>query len=218
MFPRKRTTPATTTAAPAVVAPITTAAPAAPIVKKKPMTQLKNQFGEVDTQPLWYRLKVAANTAKAGGTATQCFDVKRNQAPHLTNLEEIGAMPNSAEFHVSAIEIVPNANCSAAALKAFLANNRLLMTVGTKNFERVNQPAVIFHSAGTVADSTLDNAARIGAGLYTFKAGEEVHLDPNQPFDLRFVADDDGWATGAGEVLDVFVLLRGQKRSKVSVG
>jgi hypothetical protein len=213
---KRRMTPS---AAPAASLPpgANAAVPTLPPQRKK-MNQIKSQFGEVDTQPLWFRLKVAENTAVAAGVSLDTFTTKKNQNPHLTNLEEIGAMPNSAEFFVSAVEVVPNTSCNLVALQKFLAHARLVLEIGTKNFERINQPAVLFHSAGITPGVGLDNSARIGAGLYTIKAGEEIHLAPDQPFRLRFVADADGIALGAGEFLDCYVILRGQKRSKVSVG
>jgi hypothetical protein len=177
------------------------------------MGQKTSQFRDVDTQPLWFRARVPGNQALAGNTSIDLFTQKKNQAPHLTNLEEVGAMPNSAEFFVAAVELVKQPGMVQSAFEKLLATSRLILEVGTKNFERVNQPAALFLAAGGIG-----NVATIRQGLYTLKMGEEIHLAADQPFRLRLGLDDHGLTLAAGEDLDFLCILRGQKRSRVSVG
>ncbi|HJV39998.1 MAG TPA: hypothetical protein VJ549_00515 [Geothrix sp.] len=165
---------------------------------------------ERDTQPLWFRTIIAGATVITGNARTYIFNKQKNTDPDLTNLELAGAMPTTSGYKVTGIELRPNANCSAPALAAFLANHRLKIEVGAKNFEKVNQPCVMFPSLSSVA--SLGNSTAFSGGAYLFNPSEEIKLQPGQTFNVYFEADRDGAIIGgAGDVLDLIVSFRGQK-------
>ena len=172
-------------------------------------------FQECDTQPLFYRARVAVGAIGALGKL-DFFTQKKNAAPHLTNCEEAGSMPNTSGFMVAGIELVPNANCTAAAFKAMLASCRLMIEVGTKGIEKINQPAVFFGASNHTG--AADNTATIKTGIYRLNPGEEISLEPDQPFRIYLQADDAGFTVANGEVLDFYIKLWGQKRGRVSLG
>lgn len=179
-------------------------------------TSVLNSLPEVDTQPLWHRLILPGATVIAGNARTFCFNKQKNNDPDLTNLELAGQMPNTSEYKVTAIELRPNASCTAAALNAFLANHRLVIEVGAKGFEKVNQPAALFPAMAQVA--ALNGQASIQHGLFKFQGGEELYLQASQTFNVYFVADRDGATLGVGaDLLDLNVIFWGQKTSKVAV-
>lgn len=208
MFPRRRLTPRLPAAAPAAAFPI-------PALQEKPMALVatkNSQYQDVDTQPLWFRARVAGNQTLGARTSLDLFTARKNASPHLTNAEEAGSMPNSAEFFISGLELVKQPTMAQAAFDKLLANGRLVLEVGTKNFEKVNQPAALFAGVDSVV------ATSIKRKLYLLKPGEEIHLAADQPYRVRLEMDDDGMALALGEDLDFLCLLHGQKRSKVSVG
>lgn len=178
--------------------------------------QVLNNVPEADTQPLWFRLIMAGATVIAGNTRTYVFNRAKNTDPDLTNLEVAGQMPNTSEYKVAAIEIRPNASCTQAALNAFLANHRFKVEVGAKNFEKINQPCVMFPSLADVAG--LHAEASVQHGLYLLKPGEELYLQASQTFNVYFEADRDGGVLGVvADLLDVIIVFHGQKVSKVAL-
>lgn len=182
----------------------------------QPTAQVLTNVPEKDTQPLFFRAIIPGNTVIAGNTRTYIFNKAKNTDPDLTNLEVAGQMPATSEYKASAIEIRPNANCTAPALAAFLANHRLKVEVGAKNFEKVNQPCVLFPSMANV--SSLNDSATNPHGLYKFNLGEELYLQASQTFNIYFEADRDGATIGGvGDLLDVIVILHGQKSAKVAL-
>lgn len=198
--------------------PAVAPAGAAPVQYRTPMAvpQVLASAPEKDTQPLWFRVIMAGATAIAGNARTYIFNKQKNTDPDLTNLEVAGQMPNTSEYKVSAIEIRPNANCTAPALNAFLANHRLKIEVGAKNFEKLNQPAVMFAPGANVAG--LGFAESVPHGLYRFNPGEEIYLQASQTFNVYFEADRDGGVLGAAaDLLDCIVVLHGQKAGKVAL-
>lgn len=190
----------------------TNAATVAAPVYMPPQSQKLKNFTEVDTQPLFWRAKIAAGTI-AGLTRIDAFTAKRNSAPHLTNSEEIQAMPSTSAYSVASVELVPNGNCDPGDFRAMLASCRLVIEVGTKGMEKLNQPCAFLASS---VHTGVDNTASVRAGLYTFNPGEEIAFDPDQPFRVYLQADDAGFKVTTS--LDFFIKLRGQKRSKVSLG
>lgn len=198
--------------------PSGTAATVAPVQYRAQMAapQVLNNAPEKDTQPLWFRLIMAGATVIAGNARTFIFNKQKNTDPDLTNLEVAGQMPNTSEYKVSAIEIRPNANCTAAALNAFLANHRMKIEVGAKNFEKLNQPCVMFAPGANVA--SLGFSESVPHGLYRFNPGEEIYLQASQTFNVYFEADRDGANLGVGtDLLDCIVVLHGQKAGKVAL-
>ncbi|HZU53209.1 MAG TPA: hypothetical protein VFF77_04910 [Holophagaceae bacterium] len=191
---------------------------AAPIQEARTMAapSVLSSLPEVDTQPLWHRLILPGATVIAGNARTYCFNKQKNIDPDLTNLELAGQMPNTSEYKVTAIELRPNGACTAAALNAFLGNHRLVIEVGSKGFEKVNQPAVMFPSLVNVAG--LNGNASIQHGLFKFQGGEELYLQASQTFNVYFAADRDGATLGAGaDLLDMNVIFWGQKSAKVAL-
>lgn len=190
--------------------------PAKPAATKMAAPQVMSSVAERDTAPQWFRIIIAGATVIAGNARTYAFNKAKNTDPDLTNLEVAGAMPSTSEFKVSAIELRPNSNCAATALNTFLSNHRLKLEVGSKGFEKVNAPCVMFPSLSDVAG--LHNSQTSQIGLFRFNPGEEVYLQASQVFNLYFEADRDGCTVGgAGENLDLIVVLHGQKASKVSL-
>jgi hypothetical protein len=169
----------------------------------------------VDTQPLFYRQRVAVGAIGPLGKL-DFFTMKKNQAPHLTNCEEAGSMPNTAGFKIAGIELIPNANCSADAFHAMVAASRLVIEVGTKGIEKVNQPAVFFGASNKAG--AADNTATVKTGIYRLNPGEEISLEPDQPFRVYLQADDIGFTVASGQVLDFYLKFWGQKRGRVSLG
>ncbi|HEU4951531.1 MAG TPA: hypothetical protein VFT46_06250 [Holophagaceae bacterium] len=181
-----------------------------------PAPSILNNVPETDTQPLWFRLVLPGATVLAANARTFVFNKQKNTDPDLTNLEVAGQMPNTSEYRVSAIELRPNANCTSPALDAFLANHRLKIEVGAKNFEKVNQPCGLFPSMAQVAG--LNGQASIQHGLYRFNPGEELYLQASQTFNVYFEADRDGATLGAAaDLLDLLVVFWGQKSAKVAL-
>lgn len=172
-------------------------------------------FQEVDTQPLFYRQRVPVGSIGALGKL-DFFTMKKNAAPHLTNCEEAGSMPNTAGFKIAGIELVPNANCSANAFHAMVAACRLVIEVGTKGIEKVNQPAAFFGASNHTG--AADNTSTVKTGIYRLNPGEEISFEPDQPFRVYLQADDAGFTVASGEVLDFFIKFWGQKRGRVSLG
>lgn len=178
--------------------------------------QTLSNVPEKDTQPLWFRVIMAGATVIAGNARIFAFNKAKNTDPDLTNLEVAGQMPASSEYKISAIEIRPNANCTAPALAAFLASARLKVEVGAKNFEKVNQPAVMFPSLSNVA--SLSHAAGTPQGLFRFNPGEELYFQASQTFNVYFEADRDGMTLGAAQdLLDFVLVFHGQKAAKVAL-
>lgn len=194
-------------------AAVPVALPIAPVRQK---ASRLDGFQEVDTQPLFYRLKLAASTNVPALGKIDAFVEKKNLKPHLTNCEEAGSMPNTCGYRIAGIELVPNANCSAAAFRAMLAASRLVIEVGTKGMEKMNQPAVFFGSASRA--SVIDTSATVREGVYRLNPGEEINLEPDQPFRVYLQMDDAGFTVPAGETLDFYVKFWGQKRGRVSLG
>jgi len=215
MFGRTRITPKAKRANPAT--PATPAAPVvAPLPEPKPMPL--DNIGEKDTQPLFFRLTQAANAAQAGNSKVALFNVTRTTNPDKTNLEVANGMPNTSRFICSGVEIRVNPNTTAAALAMFIAHTRLVLNVGAKGYEKINQPTVMFPGLGGVRNVTgLDFSTPDVRGLHTFNPGEEVKLQESQTFDMRFEVDATGYILGAGDVLDIVVVLKGQKQSQVAL-
>lgn len=175
-----------------------------------------NNLPEADTQPLWYRVIIPGATVIAGNARTYIFNKQKNTDPDLTNLEVAGQMPNTSQFKVAAIEFRPSPLCTAPALNSFLTNHRFKVEVGAKNFEKVNQPCVLFPSMANLGG--LNNNATAQHGLYIFKPGEEIDLQPSQTFNVYFEADRDGGTIGAAaDLLDLVVIFWGQKLAKVAL-
>ena len=178
--------------------------------------QALNTVPEKDTQPLWFRLVLPGATVIGANARTYLFNKQKNTDPDLTNLEVAGQMPNTSEYKVAAIEIRPNGSCTAPALNAFLNHHVLKIEVGAKNFEKVNQPAVMFASLANIAG--LNSNASVGQGLYRFNNGEELYLQASQTFNVYFLADRTGATLGAAQdLLDCVVVLHGQKAAKVAL-
>lgn len=197
-----------------------TPTPAAAVVaipqEKRPMSL--NQVGEKDTQPLFHRLVLAAATNVAGRSRIRIFDKAQNINPELTNLEVAGAMPNTSRFTCAGVEIRVNPNTTAAALAMFIARTRLTLNVGAKNYEKLNQPTVMFPGIAAVKGvAGVDFTASDAKGIYTFNPGEEVVLQESQTFDAGFEVDPAGFILGAGDLLDIVVVLKGQKQSVVAL-
>ncbi|WP_257303402.1 hypothetical protein [Geothrix campi] len=216
----KRAVPATpaTPATPGISAtPATAAAPVATSPQEIRTMALDN-IGEKDTQPLFFRLTQAANAAQAGNSKVPLFNVTRTTNPDKTNLEVANGMPNTSRFIVSGVEIRVNPNTTAAALAMFIAHTRLVLNVGAKGYEKLNQPTILFPGLGGVRNITgLDFSTSDVRGLHTFNPGEEVKLQESQTFDMRFEVDATGYTLGAADVLDVVVILKGQKQSQVAL-
>jgi hypothetical protein len=211
MFKKTRLIPAVKPAAP-TIAPLVVA----PIPEKRPMSL--NQLGEKDTQPLFHRFVMAANAAAVGRTRLPIFNTTKNLNPETTNLEVASAMPNTSRFTTAGIEIRVNPNTTPAALAMFIAHTRLAINVGAKNYEKLNQPTVMFAGLGGVKNITgLDFAAGTPQGLYTFNPGEEIVFQESQTFDARFEVDPAGFVLGAADVLDVVIVLKGQKQAVVAL-
>jgi hypothetical protein len=178
--------------------------------------QALNAVPETDTQPLWFRLVLPGATVIGANARTYIFNKQKNTDPDLTNLEVAGQMPNTSEYKVAAIEIRPNGSCTSAALNAFLNHHVLKIEVGAKNFEKVNQPAVMFASLANIAG--LNNNASVQQGLYRFNNGEELYLQASQTFNVYFLADRAGATLGTtSDLLDCIVVLHGQKAAKVAL-
>lgn len=198
--------------------PTATPGAPAPAFQRMPMAapQVLTNVPEKDTQPLWFRMIMAGATVIAGNARTFIFNKAKNTDPDLTNLEVAGQMPNTSEYKVSAIEIRPNGNCTAAALNSLLANHRLKIEVGAKNFEKLNQPAVMFAPSANVAG--LGFSESVPHGLYRFNPGEEIYFQASQTFNVYFEADRDGATLGVlADLLDVIIVLHGQKVAKVAL-
>ena len=178
--------------------------------------QALNTVPEKDTQPIWFRLVLAGATVIGANARTYIFNKQKNTDPDLTNREVAGQMPNTSEYKVAAIEIRPNGSCTQAALDAFLNHHVLKVEVGAKNFEKVNQPAVMFSSLANIAG--LGANATVGQGLYRFNPGEELYLQASQTFNVYFLADRTGATLGvAADLLDCIVVFHGQKAAKVAL-
>lgn len=203
------------------MAAVTPAAPAAALPAAiPPMPRASNSkldgFNEVDTQPLFYRIKQAAGAQFGALSKLDFFVTRKNAAPHITNCEEAGSMPNTSGFKIAAIEIVPNGACTPGAFRAMVNSARLIIEVGTKGIEKINQPAVFFGS--TQHGSAVDNTCTLKAGIYQLNKGEEINLEPDQPFRVYLQFDDTGYTVPANEVLDFYLKFHGQKRGRVSLG
>lgn len=197
-------------AAAAIPAAATIPAVIPPVVRRQGASKIDG-FNEVETQPLFYRKRLAAGLLGAN-TRIDFFTEKKNLAPHITNCEEAGAMPNTAGFRICGIEIVPNATCDATAFKQLLNCSRLLIEVGTKGHERMNQPSVFF---GTGIQNGV-NGASVPTGIYKLNDGEEINLEPDQPFRVYLQVDDVGATTA--QPVDFYLRFWGQKRGRVSLG
>lgn len=121
-------------------------------------------------------------------------------------------MPNTAGFTICGVEIVPNATCDATAFKQLLACSRLLIEVGTKGHERLNQPAVFF---GSSIENGINNAS-VSQGIFRLNDKEEINLEPDQPFRVYLQIDDIGATTA--QPVDFYLRFWGQKRGRVSLG
>jgi hypothetical protein len=177
-------------------------------------TRMINAQTEKSGQPLWHRL-VLENTAVAGNSRIRVFDKSANTDPHLTNLEQGGAMPATSRFVAVAIEIRPRPTCTPSALQKFLGRCRLVADIGAIRKEVVNQPATMFASPVSVGVAGLDFRAGIEQGLYRLGETDQIALLESQPFNFRFEVDAAGFALAAGEVLDVDVILKGGKSAVV---
>ncbi|MDP1832632.1 MAG: hypothetical protein Q8K67_11280 [Geothrix sp.] len=213
MFKRTRIVPQARKAAPM---PTQAVIVAAPPQEKRPMSL--NQLGEKDTQPLFHRLVLAAGTVVAGRARIHIFNKAKNVNPELTNLEVAGAMPNTSRFTLAGIEIRVNPNTTSAALAMFLKATRMTLSVGAKNYEKLNQPSVMFPGLSAVKGvAGLDFTAVHAKGLYIFNPGEEVILQESQTFDAGFEVDPTGFILGAGDLLDIVIVYKGQKQAVVAL-
>lgn len=187
-----------------------------PQLMPRPRPTKLDGFQEVETQPLWFRMITAGGAVVAPLSRIDFFNVRKNAQPHLTNCEEANSMPNTSGFKIAGIELVPNGVCNAVAFRKLINHCRLVIEVGTKGIEKVNQPAAFFGSS--VNTGAVDNTATVKPGIYKLNPGEEITLEPDQPYLVYLAVDSTGFTLAADENLDFIIRFWGQKRGRVSLG